>query len=90
MKLIFCPECSDVVKGSYSPRECACGASGILYLDDLRAFYWGKAVPIGFDNSTLLKAIQQQPTTGAGQHFTAFVIPKECATFEKYSDYDKG
>ncbi len=90
MKLIFCPECSDVVKGSCKPRECACGASGIQYLDDLRAFYWGEAVPLGFCNSALLEAVEKQPATGEGQHFTAFVIPKECATFKSCINYDKG
>jgi len=34
------------------------------------------AVPIGFANSTLVKAVHNQPKDGMGENFTSFVIPK--------------
>lgn len=85
MKLIFCKRCQDVVKGDLVARECKCGLSGIKYLDDLNAIYWGQAIPLGFDNNSLLVAIQNHPTKGLGVRFEAFVIPKTCETF-KYED----
>lgn len=81
MKLILCKVCHDVVKGAYKARDCACGASGLQYIDELNAIYWGKAVPLGFNNSSLVKAIGKQPKSGQGKVFEAFVIPKKCDTF---------
>jgi len=83
MKLIFCLDCQDIVKGSQDVRTCHCGASGIQYHDELHATYWGSAVPIGFLNRSLSEAIQRRPTSGDGVYFTAFVIPEVCDTFEK-------
>ncbi|MFA5344771.1 MAG: hypothetical protein WC315_00650 [Candidatus Omnitrophota bacterium] len=89
MKLILCPKCQDVVKGDYAPRTCKCGASGLQYLKDgLNAIYWGEAIPLGFANSTLVKAVNNQPATGMGRTFEAFVIPKDCPTFKKQCPHE--
>ncbi len=82
MKLILCYKCQDVVKGDFAPRTCKCGASGIQYLNDLNAIYWGDAVPLGFANSSLVDAVSHQPLGGMGREFKAFVIPVVCPTFK--------
>lgn len=84
MKLIICTECQDVVKGHTEARTCKCGSSCIKYSEDgLNAVYWGPAIPLGFANSSLRKAVLNQPADGMGERFEAFVIPKSCPTFLK-------
>ena len=70
MKLIYCPECDDVLKLNTIPRLCKCQQSGGQYLeDDLHAEYWGKAVPLGFANPSFVKALQNRPEEGDGERF---------------------
>jgi hypothetical protein len=89
MKLILCKQCTDVVRLFEVERRCKCGAVGGRYLDGLNAEYWGDdAVPIGFHNALLLNAIANQPYTGMGKNFEAFVIPRECGTMKKVGDTD--
>jgi len=84
MKLIFCKGCQDVFKLDTEPRTCKCGATSGRYLDDLQAEYKGLwAVPIGFLNSSLARAVKNQPESGMGEPFMAFTIPKECDTMVK-------
>ena len=85
MKLILCKECSDVFKLSQEEvRTCSCGKCSGKYTDYLNAWYSGEpAVPIGFANRSLIKAIKLQPQEGMGEKFEAFVIPKDCPTFKK-------
>ena len=83
MKLLLCKECQDVVRLNDVKRVCKCGKVGGKYTDDLNAIYFGEtAVPIGFVNSTLAKAVHKQPKEGMGENFTAFVIPKVCSTYK--------
>ena len=83
MKLLYCVECQDVIRLVKEERKCSCGKVSGKYLDKLHAEYSGEeAVPIGFDNSSLIKAIQSQPDTGRGRRFDAFVIAKDCDTFK--------
>lgn len=85
MKLLFCMICQDVVKMDVDPRKCKCGGCEGAYKDDkFHAWYKGDmAIPLGFANNTLAAALSSQPDSGMGKSFTAFVIPKECPTFEK-------
>lgn len=84
MKLIFCPECQDVVKLDFGEVYCKCEASwGWYESDGVNAVYCGSAVPLGFANSTLVEAIENQPEEGKGKCFVAFVIPKSYDTFRK-------
>ena len=81
MKLIFCPNCEDVVKLHYNNRHCLCGDAWGYYRDDgLNAVIGGKAVPLGFDNSSLVTALKERPADGMGRRFVAFVIPEQCPT----------
>ena len=80
-KLLLCPQCSDVLKLIDDPRTCACGRSGGRYLEDgLHAEVWGEAVPLGFSNLSLVRALRRRPEAGHGATFEAFVIPRRCST----------
>lgn len=84
MKLIFCPECEDIVKLQLEHRSCRCGKSGgMYYRDGTGAMITGAAIPIGIHNSTFAEAIRKQPSHGRGKEFTAFVIPKNCAVIDR-------
>ncbi|MFK4706124.1 hypothetical protein ABIC83_002963 [Roseateles asaccharophilus] len=76
MKLLLCPSCKDVRKLLFERTVCQCGASWGQYIDNLNASIGGRAIPLGFANSTLLEALRTRPDTGSGSQFTAFVIPR--------------
>ena len=81
MKLIYCPQCHDVVKLAFDARSCECEAShGYYKADGLNAVYSGLAVPLGFANHSFQAAILDQPDEGMGGRFEAFIIPKSCPT----------
>lgn len=83
MKLIFCPLCQDVVKlRLQEKRTCVCGSSWGQYTDFLHATIGGEAIPIGFANSSFVRALSERPDSGWGRNFEAFVIPKECDTIK--------
>ena len=84
MKLLMCLNCNDIFNLNLEEKKCRCGLTIGKYTDQLHAVYSGEyAIPLGLTNSSLIKAIQNQPTNGLGELFTAFVIPKECPTFVK-------
>lgn len=89
MKLILCKNCQDVVRLFEDHRSCKCGKCGGRYMNDLVAVYWGQhAVPLGFDNDSLVEAVKNQPLqhSRVGPRFTAFVIPMECVTFRRITE----
>lgn len=83
MKLIFCPRCQDIVKLHQQVTTCKCGRSHGAYLDGYNAVYCGDAIPLGIINDTIAYAIENQPASGKGKQFNAFVIPKKCPTFKR-------
>ena len=85
MKLIFCPVCHDIVKLTIkATRSCLCDSSwGNYEADGLHATYGGDAIPLGIENRSFFNAVNNQPESGMGGEFEAFVIPTECATFKK-------
>jgi hypothetical protein len=86
VKLLFCSKCQDVFKlSTQEKRYCACRACWGVYVDDLYADYGGDtAIPLGFSNPSLARAIGRQPEKAAlGENFEAFVISKRCPTFKK-------
>jgi hypothetical protein len=88
MKLLLCLDCHDVIKLVHLPRTCLCGnCGGQIYGDGLHGEYWGaQAIPLGFANSSLLRAVENQPQSGLGKLFNAFVIPKVCPTLKLISN----
>lgn len=85
MKLIFCKKCQDVIRLiQEEKRTCRCGECSGQYTDELRAWYKGDAaVPLGFNGTSFVNAIENQPAKGFGKDFTAFTIAKKCDTFTK-------
>lgn len=76
MKLIFCPTCFDVVKLIPKiTRSCQCGKCKGKYINNEDAVYTD-GIPLGFNNKTLGMACANQPVSGWGRTFEAFVIPK--------------
>lgn len=76
MKLIYCPECQDVRKLHKKWAACECGKSWGFYNEDgLHAVIGGKAVPLGFNNSSFAQALRHR--TGSRyelRNFVAFTI----------------
>lgn len=82
MKLLLCPECSDIFNLQAHVKTCGCGQARGQYIDNLNAVYSG-GIPLGFANTTFLEAVANQPQAGDGKTFTAFVIPVMCPTFKE-------
>jgi len=82
MKLIICKKCTDVVRlKPHKVKYCDCGESSGKYINDTEAWYEGNCIPLGFANSSLAHALKNQPEEGPGNIFIAFVIEKDCKTF---------
>jgi len=82
MKLIFCKSCYDVKKLSTEMTYCNCKKSYGRYVDNLNAQINEYAIPLGFNNTSLVYAIKNQPEDDWGQEFEAFVIQKNCPTIK--------
>ena len=87
MKLIYCPECGDVVCLTSDPRSCQCGNCWGQYTDAVNAMVSENAVVLGFANSSFTNALKNPPTdpNGPGKEFDAFIIPNGCATVKRVS-----
>jgi hypothetical protein len=90
MKLLLCAGCNDLFNlRLQQERICSCGQTGGIYTDKSNAEYWGdKAIPLGFDNTSLVAAIRLQRVTGdradkLGHRFNAFLIPDAASTMKK-------
>lgn len=86
MKLLYCKLCGDIVRLRGELRRCECGASTGRYTGVLQAEISGSAIPLGFNNLDFFLALEERPEQGLGKKFTAFIIPKECATVERIDD----
>ncbi len=82
MKLIFCKSCYDVKKLSMEMTYCNCKKSYGRYVDNLNAEINEHAIPLGFNNFSLMYAVKNQPENDWGREFEAFVIQKNCSTIE--------
>ena len=85
MKLLMCKSCGEIFSLSLVWKKCSCKQCGGRYKNVLDAEYEGNCVPLGFENRSFNKALKNQPETGSGERFTAFVIPKECPTMNNTS-----
>lgn len=83
MKLIYCPECHDVVKFGYPRRRyCKCRASWGKYVDDINAVIGGQCIPIGIANGSMADALKRNSPQPFNQ-FVAFTIPMPCPTIKR-------
>lgn len=86
MKLLLCNLCHDIYPIGFKKRSCTCGQSWGAYLrDGWHARFSGKSVtPLGFANDSFEQALHNRPAGGnKGIEFTAFVIQRDCPTFEE-------
>jgi hypothetical protein len=81
MKLLYCLKCSEIFNLDLSEKKCRCGKSKGQYTDNLNAWFKGPCLPLGIANDSFRTALKNQPETGIGKEFTAFVIEKDCRTF---------
>ena len=89
MKLVLCISCQDIIRLFDEERSCKCGACGGKY-EEKSPIYWGsKAIPISFDNNTLLRAIADQPDRGEGLPFEAKVLAQNDKTFIRKRKIEK-
>jgi hypothetical protein len=98
MKLIYCPDCKDMVKMDYDKRTCKCGDSwGYYESDGLNAKYGGKCIPIGISNPSLHSGIihdkmdrtinpEGQYPGKPGIRVDAFIIPECAPTVERLGE----
>ena len=56
MKLVLCPECSDVFKLDFKMRKCKCGKTKGKYIDNLKAEVSKNAISIAIGNGSLEEA----------------------------------
>ena len=88
MKLIYCPDCGDIIKLElYGTKWCKCNHSWGKYTHHINAIYGGAAIPLGINNYSFQAAlIGKDKTKGKGSELTAFAIPNECDTFKYVSE----
>ena len=88
MKLVYCPDCQDLVRLFREDRRCKCGQSGGHYEPNGRdAVLWGQAIPFGLDNFELGRALQRRPEAGLGRAVSFFIIPRQ-STRISYQEQD--
>lgn len=85
MKLIACRHCGDV-KALLFPKQlvkCHCGNAGGWLTSRTTGEYWGDAIPVGINTSSMATAVRGAPTADIGVRFEAFVIPPVSPTFTR-------
>lgn len=80
MKLLYCPECGDIVCLAYDLRKCHCGKHEGKYKNELKAYVSEGSICIGISNPSFMKALQdhlrnpERRGDKCGIRFEAFVI----------------
>lgn len=90
MKLLFCPECTDIFSlSTKGEKRCSCGKTSGRYINNLDAVYEG-GLPIGISNPDFISAIKisnfnnsNNPNRPRGKTFEAWVCPIGISTFTK-------
>jgi hypothetical protein len=82
MKLLYCLQCGDIFNLGLVVKTCSCGSTKGVYKEDrLHAVYSGEyAVPLGFSNPSMMRALRHWKDTGTNPDFTAFFLPVNCTT----------
>ena len=71
VKLIYCRECTELVRLRAVMCTCPCGKSSGRYINDIEAEISGPCIPIGIDNSGFMAAVKNPKK---GLPFCGFVI----------------
>jgi hypothetical protein len=93
MKLLLCKNCMSIFNLTHESKTCECGESKGHYTDNLNAVHSGPSIPIGFANSSFVRAMQVQELLNEaegenddvccdGEEFTAFTIPAWAKTLK--------
>ena len=71
MKLIYCPECQDLITVHIAdePRKCECGKSWGRYLDRKVADFGGMAIPVGINNNSFQACLHGHNWTFEGMFY---------------------
>lgn len=79
MKLIFCPECTDIFKLHSQIKFCNCGKSSGRYEEENDVVIFGNSVPIGISNASFEKAFRlyQTGNTTSKRSFDSFFFQKD-------------
>lgn len=87
MKLLYCPNCHDIVRifDKKGIRYCTCRASFAYPKDNINVVVGGNGIPLGIADNTLNGAIRSRPIRGKGCSFSSYVIPLN----SKSITYDK-
>lgn len=83
MKLLYCKECKSIFNLEMFEKKCVCEKTSGIYVDNLNVLYSGPCIPLGFNNHSFYPALRNQPVSGMGSNFDAFVIPVKCPTMKK-------
>lgn len=94
----MCTNCNDIFNLKHKTKKCSCGKTEGQYIDNLNAIYSGPAFPIGFNNSSFIKAYHRQNSmntkkrnsknaSGGGEEFIAFIIPEWADTLKKINTF---
>lgn len=98
MKLLLCVHCYDVVKMSTKElRKCDCGSVSGRYVDHINVEVSGDPIVLGFNNSSLERAVVDQIDMGdltetmdypggkvtKGRSFEAFIIPDSAPSVKR-------
>jgi hypothetical protein len=90
MKLLLCTHCQDIFKITTEEKKfCMCKRcwgqtiGNYKLSTKVRVSDNQHTVVLGVSNTELRMAVIDQPATGMGKKFLAFVIPKHCNTVEK-------
>ena len=85
MKLLYCPECGDLISLKTATRSCECGACRGRYLDNLKAIYTN-GIPMGMSNTSLGFARIFYDSIGPEFKMEAFTIANDCCEYKKVSE----
>jgi len=78
MKLLFCPDCYDIITLTSETRHCKCSATFGKYMSNgVHAQVSENSVVLGFNNNSFVHALKNPPHKDAdrGKRFEAFIIP---------------
>ena len=87
MKLIFCPNCYDIIKLLFEYRTCHCKKIYGKYINEYEVTISEDAILLGIGNTSFERAINNQPPIGLGKPITAFILSKQ--TQDQYKEREK-
>lgn len=81
MKLVYCRECTDVVRLFHEIRRCRCGKSWGRYTDERNAEIGGPCIPVGIAWASFAAALAgYRKSSDRSIRFDTFLIENPCRT----------